>query len=405
MVNRPSLVQPYANHLHVLAQQLDFSRQEVLHLEPDIKEKFSCSACAECCQRPWMVSVTQDYYEQWNPIFESHPSGRFKGALLAYNNPHSEKYAELQRKPGTHECVFLDDDRMCFLQKEYGPAALSSTCQLYPRYNFWQGSSMGSYLRTGCPDVAELIQEPIQLYYLRVKLADKAWEQGMLHKHPLGMIEGYSWLGMTLDIVEDTRFTAVENMLRLGQVLRWTHAQSQVTSEQLLAVSAQARRGDLPYRKRYAPEQGYQLLRRFSVMLPLVQKYLRQIYQRACPFPQLNDQERELLRHFTSRFLFYGCLNLHLKQDNVERDFYTYYFYLALQLIYMQWLAMYYRFRARDELNFHHLARAMAQVGYRFENGAKIAQKLELDPIDIPVLLEMMDALLSHDFSEVKAAA
>ena len=41
--------------------------------------------------------------------------------------------------------IFLEDDKKCFIHKNYGVEALSFVCRTYPRYEGWFGSYLGKF--------------------------------------------------------------------------------------------------------------------------------------------------------------------------------------------------------------------------------------------------------------------
>lgn len=402
MINRVKLTSPYVESFLNFSKTLNFEERETLLIEPGVVSEFSCSACGECCQRPWAISVFQDYYEKWAPILENHPSGRFADAFTVYKEPSSLKYANINRKPYANECIFLDDDRKCFIQKNYGEEALSHVCKTYPRYEQWQGAFLGKFLASGCPDVAQLLLENPDIYAEKVRLSLPAWQNLKQRSHPLGFQNAYTWTGLTLDIASDLRYTPTQNVLRINQVLKHLHTQAldQITPEHLCAIGQQASKGELSFNESRDREGGHQLLLRLSPSLPLLHNYLMRIDHGEIPVPRITTAEREYMNAFMQRYLMYRMLTARIDFSMKFARFFKTYFHISLQMVFLQWLALCYRDRDQEPLNMHHLARAFAQIGYRLENAREALSTEEAEQTSVLSLLESIDMLLSGDLGQ-----
>lgn len=393
------LTAPYTAHLYTLARELNPQARQTLLIEPQMRQQFQCSGCGECCQRPWAISVSQSYYEHWQKHFEEDPSGRFRNALQKYPQPTAEKYANITRKPGTHECVFLEDDRKCHLQKNYGEEALSKVCRTYPRYEQWQGLFVGRFLATGCPDVADLWQQFPDVYVQPIQVADSLWQEWVPHPHPMNPLVGTVWTGLTLDLVNTPYYSAQENLRRivahlqtmtrhalaeihLDQVYEWYQTLSQATAP-------------LPSQTDKMP-QAFQGLLHYAQILPLLHRFLQEIQQGLIASPVLHEPERQLLNRFMNHYLRYRLLSLRIDPDKPQMGFFHSYFELSVQTLLLQWLALYYRYRDQGPLNPHHLIRAFTQIGYRLE-GSRELDKPAFQLKDIPTLLEAAATLLLLD--------
>lgn len=402
MTNRVKLTLPYVESFLSLSEKLNFEAKEVLLIEPGIVSEFSCSACAECCQRPWSVTVSQDYYEKWGSILENDPSERFTNAFSIYDSPLSpQKYANITRKPFSHECVFLDDDRKCFIQKNHGEEALSHVCRTYPRYEQWQGAFLGKFLAPGCPDVAQMLMDYPELYGQGVVLQESAWAHASQRVHLLGLTNTYAWCGLSLDLAYHPHYTATQNALRINQVLKWIFKQGMenLSPEYFRTLGREAAQGKLPFEENYDKLRAKKWLMHFSTFLPVLHDYLQRIEHGVTPSPQLETAEKELLNGFMRRFLMYRMLTTRQDFSVAFNGFFKAYFDLVLQMVLLQWLALYYRDRDQDLLNMHHLARALAQISYRIESNQEIQGSEEFKKMPAATLLEGIDVLLSIDVS------
>lgn len=402
MIKRVKLTLPYVESFFSLAEQLDFEKQEILIVEPEILSEFSCSACGECCQRPWSVTVSESYYQKWGTILENDPSERFRNAFAVYQSPTSRIYANITRKPFSHECVFLDDDRHCFIQKTYGEKALSHVCKTYPRYEQWHGAFLGRFLTAGCPDVAQMLMDYPDLYASPVVLQEQPWLHVSKQIHPLGLKNAYAWLGLSLDLAYHPQYTATQNALRINQVLKWIFKQGMDTlsPESFRELGREAAQGKLPFKEGYDKERAQKWRLHFSSHLPVLHQYLQNMAHGVTPVPRLASEEQSLLEGFMHRYLMYRMLTIRQDFSIAFKGFFKSYFDVVLQMVLLQWLALYYRERDQTPLNMHHLARAFAQVSYRIENDRDLQNDTTFKKMPTADLLEGVDVLLSDDLGK-----
>lgn len=127
------------------------------HLQSSYAEAFRCigSACEDTCCRGWSVPIDQATYERYRTHQILKP---FVGKLIVLNtnSPSTTDYA---RMPLTMngQCGFLDEERLCSIQRNLGPEMLSATCATYPRAIQIRGGVTGSALNLSCPEAARLV--------------------------------------------------------------------------------------------------------------------------------------------------------------------------------------------------------------------------------------------------------
>jgi lysine-N-methylase len=66
-----------------------------------------------------------------------------------------EQFAALKMQP-SGQCVFLDDDRLCSIQRQYGESYLGNMCAVYPRDIASVGDRLEVTASLSCPEVARL---------------------------------------------------------------------------------------------------------------------------------------------------------------------------------------------------------------------------------------------------------
>ncbi len=397
---------PYFQTMLQVTRSISIQDARTLIFEAEVLEHFSCSGCGECCQRPWWIAVSKDYLDKWQPILADHPSGIYQQAFTLRSQPDLNQYAEINRKPGTHECVFLMDDRRCFLQATYGEEALSETCRQFPRYESWLGAYLGKFAQTACPDIAELIDTYPRFRYQLVQFQADVWLKSIEKIHPLGFKEGFLWLGLLLDLFQTSPWSPAGKLRYLTEILKKIEqlGVSQVTPTHLEQFYQQMQSDFFTYIQPSEPqpaarEQALDWLIHFSQIFPGFQNYLKEIKSGWKSFPELDSSEQELLNHFCNAYLIYHAVTLPYHQPTGEPFFFSPFFLLTLNLSLIQCLAFYYRDRAQESLSLHHLVRASNLIGYRFEHSRNFIEKSGCAQMPSEAAIQGIQTLLSLEIN------
>lgn len=401
---------PYFQTMQQITRSIEIQDARTLLLEAEVLDHFSCSGCAECCQRPWWIAVSKDYLEKWQPILAEDASGAYQKAFTLKIPGNLEHYAEINRKPGTHECVFLMDDRRCFLQATYGEEALSETCRQFPRYTSWVGTYLGKFAQTACPDIAELIDTYPRFRYQMVQCQPEQWLKSIEKIHPLGFKQGFLWLGLLLDLFESAPWTPSGKLRYLSEVLQKIEqiGPSQISVSTLTNFHSEMQADFLTYcqpdpssdqSSLPANAQALDWLIHFSSKFPGFQQYFMALKADWKAIPELVATEQSLLDHFCKSYLLYQAVSLPYYQHNGEPFFFPPFFYLTLNFTLIQYLAFYYRDRAQENLSLHHLVRAANLIGYRFEHNRSFIEKSGIAQMPAPSIIQGMQILLSLELN------
>ena len=123
-------------------------------LQPKYVGDFQCdgSKCnAKCCKNSWRIDIDMEAYKKYQRI--KNPSMRKK--ILASMQP-STRQAGFEIKFNEEGvCPLLCDDNLCYIQKNMGVGALSTTCKVYPRNAIHIGDYQFRTLSMTCPVAAE----------------------------------------------------------------------------------------------------------------------------------------------------------------------------------------------------------------------------------------------------------
>ena len=127
------------------------------HLQPTYSEAFGCigSACEDNCCGGWSVPIDQATYEK----YRSHPALKQVVSELVVLNTASPSITDYARMPLTTngECGFLEEDRLCGIQKHLGAEMLSITCATYPRAVQTIAGEQEAALNLSCPEAARIV--------------------------------------------------------------------------------------------------------------------------------------------------------------------------------------------------------------------------------------------------------
>lgn len=157
---------------------------------PDYFPKFSCigSACEDTCCSGWSVNIDRDTYHNYKGNKHKILAPLFKIAVKKDTSPRADNrnFGLMQLKPDG-ACYFLDENKLCAIQKHLGAQVLSQTCKNYPRLFNQFGSQKEIALGISCPEAARLIllnPEPMQFITIPFESGSKEKER-FIYKFPL----------------------------------------------------------------------------------------------------------------------------------------------------------------------------------------------------------------------------
>ena len=150
-----------------------------MYWAPRYIERFRCitSACEQICCAGWRVAMDQPHYERLRHAMGDSAEERERFERLVERVPgaptDSEYFATVQMQANGH-CAFLDDDRLCSVQRRYGEAFLGNMCAIYPRDISFVHDRIEVTATLSCPEVAR-----------QCLLANDAMEMDYRHQQPL----------------------------------------------------------------------------------------------------------------------------------------------------------------------------------------------------------------------------
>ncbi|MGY0197759.1 flagellin lysine-N-methylase [Leptothrix sp. BB-4] len=124
---------------------------------PRYLQAFQCigPACPETCCSGWRVTIDKATFKQMKAIGDEPLRRRIAIHLVKDEGQDPAAYAHL-RMQSNGDCGFLDEDRLCSIQKTLGAGALSDTCNHYPRLFQEVDGEHRVYATLSCPEAARL---------------------------------------------------------------------------------------------------------------------------------------------------------------------------------------------------------------------------------------------------------
>lgn len=115
------------------------------------------SECEDTCCGDWDIPLDKITYLKYRQ-FPTEALGSLVSHFVTAceGEPHDNWYGSIRRKPDG-SCPFFGEDRLCGIQKQYGPGLLSSTCSLYPRSLAAVHGVLEGSLSLSCPEAARQV--------------------------------------------------------------------------------------------------------------------------------------------------------------------------------------------------------------------------------------------------------
>jgi len=132
--------------------------REIIVTEPLFVSSFRCtgSACRDHCCKSWSISIDKKTVKKYTT------SKNIQIKNIAHENiqlvkKNSQDWGVINFSPETGSCPYLDQDRLCLVQKNLGKEALSHTCSTFPRSNRTYKNEVHHSLTISCPEVVSIL--------------------------------------------------------------------------------------------------------------------------------------------------------------------------------------------------------------------------------------------------------
>ena len=122
-----------------------------LEIYTNYYNKFHCSAsnCVSTCCTGWKIRVDNKTYKKYLKLDDS----KIKDYIL--ENISDTQVINLKK----NFCPFIDENKLCFIQKNYGHDMLCDVCKIFPRDKQAFKDIIFNDLLISCPEVIKLIKD------------------------------------------------------------------------------------------------------------------------------------------------------------------------------------------------------------------------------------------------------
>lgn len=114
-------------------------------------------ACEDLCCRQWEIPVDAGTYDRWMQAAARPLREQIVRLVTIAPQPSSPAtFASVARRD-SGDCAFLEEDRLCSIQKQMGAELLPAACSIYPRSLARVGERLEVSLSLSCPEAARRV--------------------------------------------------------------------------------------------------------------------------------------------------------------------------------------------------------------------------------------------------------
>lgn len=123
-------------------------------LQPQYVKKFQCigPACEDSCCSGWGVRIDKDTYKKYRHCSDEQLRSQMDVKITRNRtNANPANYAKIVLN-SNGSCPFIDEDKLCAIQRKIGEQYLSVTCTTYPRISNTINGTLEKSLTMSCPE-------------------------------------------------------------------------------------------------------------------------------------------------------------------------------------------------------------------------------------------------------------
>ncbi|ABX20891.1 flagellin lysine-N-methylase [Salmonella enterica] len=128
--------------------------KEITVTEPAFVTRFSCSgsACRDHCCKGWRIALDKATVKKYLSSKDIAIRTIAKDNIILVKKDVSD-WGVIKLPSALGSCPYLDEDRLCLVQKKMGAKALSRTCTIFPRVYHTYKNEVRYSLSLACPEV------------------------------------------------------------------------------------------------------------------------------------------------------------------------------------------------------------------------------------------------------------
>jgi Fe-S-cluster containining protein len=174
-------------------------------------ERWTCRGCGNCCRGNLVPLHLDDLQRLRDQRWENHPE--YKNiSFIKREGLFSQRYRLAQRSDGN--CVFLGDDNLCRIHREFGFDEKPLVCRMYPLQIVPLEKNAILTLRRSCPvaaegegaRLAEYLEEAKKYVKIRPLLAEPAAPPAVIKNQHLGWTDFNVVANALSEMVNDKKF-------------------------------------------------------------------------------------------------------------------------------------------------------------------------------------------------------
>lgn len=212
-------------------------------------DEFACTGpdCEDSCCKHWQIYLTRREYLDYKKMECSPELKSVIDSAFKRDKQGSDAHYAKMKLNEDGNCPFLDEDRLCMLQKEKGESVLTAVCSIFPRNWANVGNKAIAFTMTPtCYHVVELLMKhPEGLALIEEEYDGKnkwinlnRWSGKIL----LSTDKTYPYIwtikNAQLDILQNRDFTIAERMLILGYYTKKVAEYLESTPEKIPQLGA-----------------------------------------------------------------------------------------------------------------------------------------------------------------------
>lgn len=228
-------------------------------LIPVFYQKFRCLAhdCRDNCCGGWNIALDKKSYLHLRHL-NAPPAlrERLEHGVRREKKANDDKfYGKFDLEYGNGYCPFLDEDRLCAIQRACGPEALPSICVKFPRKEYYTPAAKEYSLSPACEGVLQLLWDmPEGVEFVEDPLPKEAWRSITIPQDENLLLYFTPVRGAFIDILQNRAMPLTERMLCLGMMIQrllkedWTNFDLDGWEKQtaLLIESGAVSKTDIP---------------------------------------------------------------------------------------------------------------------------------------------------------------
>lgn len=203
-----------------------------LLLTPQYMNHFQCIGpkCEDNCCYGWKVDIDENTYKKYKKIADSTLKPLFDKNVTRNRSLSSiENYAKIKMNKNDC-CPFLEDDKLCNIQKRLGGEFLSKTCRIYPRLTNIVDGVYEKSVTLSCPEAARLVLlNPNKMEFDQID-ESKEVQHNLVYKIETGSIQNansikkYFWplRIFSISLLQNRKYSLSDRLIILGLFMKKT---------------------------------------------------------------------------------------------------------------------------------------------------------------------------------------